>query len=217
MRNTMKILIILACASLLVACNTAGRNPTASVDITATADAIRTESAQTVVADYASRPTATQLPSTATLAPSATEVPSATSAPTEVPVAATNTPPPTKTPGYAGPTITPNSYVCIITAFSPAYGASFSPGADFDARWTVKNTGSKTWSSGEIDYRFISGQAMHTGASVYDLPKNVAAGESIELIVDMLAPGSAGAYATTWSINMGATSICPLPVHIVVK
>jgi hypothetical protein len=224
MRFTMKVSIILACSILLAACSLTGaQTPAPTVDVAPTLDAARTQAAQTVEAELASRPTATSLPATATLAPSATELPSSTPAPTNTVVVATNTPPPTNVP--AGPTntptttitSTPSGYGCSITASSPGWGASFLPGADFDGRWTIKNTGTNSWAASEMDYRYLSGQKMHVGNDTYDLPGNVAAGASIEVIVDMKAPTAVGNYSTTWSISIGSTSICALPMNINVK
>jgi hypothetical protein len=90
-------------------------------------------------------------------------------------------------------------------------------GGDFDGRWTVKNTGTRTWASSEMDFRYLSGTKTYTNNELYDLPKDVAPGDSIEIIVDMLAPNASGSYTTTWSINIGSRSICALPLYLVVK
>jgi hypothetical protein len=219
-----KIYTILACACLLSACSLSGvQTPVPTVDTAPTLNAVRTQAAQTVEADLASRPTETSLPATATLAPSATEVPSSTPVPTNTLVLATNTPPPTNTSSApsATPTLTitstPGEFGCSITASSPARGDSFKPGADFDGRWTVKNTGTKTWASAEMDYRYSSGTKTYAHESLYDLPKDVAPGDSIDIVVDMLAPTAVGSYSSTWSISMGGRSICALSLYITVK
>jgi hypothetical protein len=219
-----KVISVLACACLLSACSLTGvQTPAPTIDIAPTLDSARTQAAQTVEAELASRPTETSLPPTATLAPSATEVPSSTPVPTNTLVLATNTPPPTNTPSAptASPTVTitstPGEYGCSITASSPAQSDIFPKGADFDGRWTAKNTGTKAWASSEMDFRYISGTKMQAHNDLYDLPKDVAPGESIEIIVDMIAPTAVGNYSTSWGINLGSRTVCALPLYITVK
>jgi hypothetical protein len=103
----------------------------------------------------------------------------------------------TKTAGYA----------CQVTA-RVEDGRVYAPKADFDARWTLKNTGSKTWSVAHIDYLYRAGAEMHKYGKLFDLPKDVAPGESIDLIVDMIAPESIGPHGTTWVVKLGSDTIC---------
>lgn len=58
---------------------------------------------------------------------------------------------------------------------------------------------------------------MNNFANLYDLPSNVAKGESITLRVDMTAPSTAGTYTSTWALADGNTVYCYLPVTITVK
>jgi len=73
-----------------------------------------------------------------------------------------------------------------VISHTPANGTSFSPRADFDAVWTVKNIGKKNWDRTSIDYAYSSGAILHT-TSTYDLSANVKVGETIDIIVDMKA------------------------------
>ncbi len=123
------------------------------------------------------------------------------------------------TPGSTvvpGSTATPVPSVgsCTVTSNVPG---SISKGGEFDAKWTVKNTGSKNWDLSSVDYAFISGTEMHKRASRYDLPKTVKPGESITIVVDMVAPKYSGYYSTTWGIVSGSTNLCSLPMQIYVK
>jgi hypothetical protein len=219
-----KIFTILACAFLLSACSLTGApTPAPTEDIAPTLDAARTQAAQTVEAEIANRPTATALPATATLAPSSTPIPTNTPVPTNTLVIATNTPPPTNTPSAPtqSPTVTitstPGEFGCVITASSPAQSDVFPLQADFDGRWTVKNTGTKAWAASEMDYRYVSGTKTYAHADLYDLPKDVAPGESIQIIVDMITPNAVGNFVTTWGINQGSRTICALPLYLTVK
>jgi uncharacterized protein YgiM (DUF1202 family) len=96
-------------------------------------------------------------------------------------------------------------------------GKIFAPKADFDARWTIKNTGTKTWDTSHVDYLFRAGVEMQKHNKLYDLPKNVAPGESLDLIVDMIAPEKLGPHGTTWVVKLGNDTICTLPLAIEVR
>jgi uncharacterized protein YgiM (DUF1202 family) len=112
----------------------------------------------------------------------------------------------TKTSGYA----------CQVTPRIED-GKVYAPKADFDARWTLKNTGTQTWSLAQVDYLFRAGVEMHKYEDHYDLPVDVAPGETIDLIVDMIAPQKIGPHGTTWVVKLGNDTICTLPLAIEVK
>ncbi len=214
-------------AMLLASCTTAQptQAPQPTVDTEATLSVVRTEAAATVEAQLASQPTATQLP-TATQPPAtATEAPTAT---LEVLPTATLPPAPTAVPtktaapggGVIAPTWTasPAPYQCTITSSAPASGATFAPNADFDGRWTLKNSGNQAWMNYDIDYRWAeTGATLHTGAAVFDLPSNVQPGESVDIVVDMKAPDTVGSYTTTWVLAKGSQVLCTMVVKIEVK
>lgn len=222
MKKTIQALFVLVLALSLGACSL-GSTPTqeaSTPNIEPTLNAARTEAAETVAAQISSQPTETSLPATATLAPSATPVPTNTTVPTNA-VAPTNTfVPATNTPvATVKPVIvitnTPTGFGCSITASSGS--GTKSAGEDFDGRWTLKNTGSNIWNAGSVDYKYYSGTKLQKKADVYDLPSNVAVGDSIELVVDMTAPTTAGTYTDNWIVVDGATVICNLSVQITVK
>lgn len=221
MFKTKNFLMLLLAVSL-TACSLPG-SPAAvpTQDVASTLDAVRTQAAETVAADIVSRVTAT-MPPTATLAPTATEMASPTTAPSFTPV---NTLPPLPTATNTfipatrtiTPTSTPSDYTCSITASAPAVNAEYGKRGDFDGRWTLKNTGTQTWVTNDVDYRYVSGQKMHTGNDVYDIIKDVKTGESIDIIVDMMAPDSTGTFKTTWALTRNTRTLCELNVTIVVK
>jgi hypothetical protein len=120
----------------------------------------------------------------------------------------TTTPTPTVTPPPAG------TYVCQVTKVEPPQqNFSMLVRNDFDAIWTVKNTGSREWSAAEIDFKYVSGDKFYKRATIYDLRKNVKPGESVDIMVDMFSPSTPGTYKTEW--NLGG--FCSLPLTIVVK
>jgi hypothetical protein len=109
-----------------------------------------------------------------------------------------------------------NKFSCSVTGVSPSNNTVFSPNQDFDARWTVKNTGTARWEAAGVDYVFTGGDSLHQ-QSGYDLPQNVKAGAMTELTVDMKAPATPGTYSTTWNLKEGKTFFCNMRLTIVVQ
>ncbi len=213
--------IALLLVTVLLASCTPGGTPVApTVDVAPTIDAARTQAAQTVVADMDSQAT-----STAMAAPTATEMPTATEVPTLAPTntfaplpTATNTyiyvPPATSVPAA---TATSSDYSCSITASSPAYNSNVSLGYDFDGSWTLKNTGSKSWPVGEMDFKYLSGDKLQKYADDYDIPNTVNVGDSVTFKLDLLAPETAGTYTSVWGLVYGSRTVCQFGVTIKVK
>lgn len=113
------------------------------------------------------------------------------------------------------PTPAPVTGSCSITSTQP--GTSMATRNDFDAVWTVKNTGTKTWDMSSVDYKYVSGTKLHKYNDRYDMKATVKPGESVEIRVDMLAPTTSGSYTTTWAIVEGSNTLCSLPLTITVK
>ncbi len=134
--------------------------------------------------------------------------------PTTAPTAANTTAPVvTNTP-----TVIVNAdYNCKIESTSPQLGQKYPPAGDFDGHWVVSNTGNKSWDLGNVDFLYISGEKMHTGADKQDISKTVAKGEKLDLILDMLAPRNAGTYQTTWALKTGNVTYCYVTLSIVVE
>lgn len=109
-----------------------------------------------------------------------------------------------------------DNYACHVTKTSPPNGSTMEARQDFDVFWTVQNAGKQQWDRGSVDYIYSSGAKMHI-ISTYELGKNVAAGGTIEVGVDMRAPKTAGTYTTTWTMRSGSRTFCPLTITIIVK
>jgi hypothetical protein len=218
-QSIIKWAIILASTIILAACSmtVTQQPPPATSDIAQTLDALRTEVAIKATTEFASQASPTPLPPTATLAPSATTLPSDTPVPSNTPVpqaTATNTRIPfTRTPAY---TATPKNLNCSITKTTPN-GDRMAAHTDFDARWTVKNTGTDTWTKESFDYKYVSGQKMQKYNDAYDFKTDVASDDTIDIIVDMIAPDKTGSYSATWAIMKGSTRVCTMTVNIIVK
>ena len=164
--------------------------------------------------------TPTGLPATATESITETLRPSSTPLPTNtafVLPTATITPTPTSTETET-PTVTPTSeaYQCSVVSAFPGNNQVFPPGGDFDGRWTLKNIGAESWDSG-VDLVFVSGTKFQTGGDAFDLHQEVDVNNSVDVIVDMLAPRDAGTYESNWSLRKGSTYFCNLRLVIKVK
>ncbi|QYK50103.1 MAG: hypothetical protein KF701_06815 [Anaerolineales bacterium] len=140
------------------------------------------------------------------------------------PAAATNTPAPTQTPFVvtATPTNTPNVPVPTNTSAPttkpptavPAVGCyqayfvadvtvpdntQMSKGNTFTKTWRIRNNGTCAWSS-DFDIVYQSGTNL-AGSSVYDIPKHVNPGETVEISIPMTAPNSDGTFKSSWMIK----------------
>ena len=217
-------------ALLLSSCSTAGLPVATStpyiivITNTATVDLApyMTQAAETVFVQLTE--TAFTLPTETPLPPSETPTPenTATITPTFTPSVTntsiwTATPVNTSTPKTPSATATNSGWSCSITFQLIADNTQFGTNEDFDARWTIKNTGSNTWDKEDVDYRYMSGTEMQKFDKIYDLPQTVASGESVTVIVDMKAPGSTGYYETFWALARHSDSFCSLPTRIKVK
>ena len=220
--NKIRPIVLVLVMVLLAACTLGDGQQTAAPtqDVSQTLDAVRTQAVLTAEAEFASRATATApIIATATLAATATEVPAATQAPSFTP-ADTQAPPPAATNTRApvsNATAIPADYQCSVSLDSPAYLEEFAPRGEMDGKWTVKNTGKLSWGSVDVDVNYISGTNMAQYDDTYNLSKSVAPGESITIVVDMLAPAEPGIYKSAWGLVRGTSTFCTLNLTIQVK
>jgi len=213
----LKILAVAAVVAILSACSAspAASTPTAAPtqNLQPTLDLIRTQAAQTIVANLTlTAPTITPTVPTNTPAPTDTPAPSNT----PLPPTATSTRtyiPWTATPVY---TATLVGYSCSITSVSPASTVSLKLGSDFDGKWVVENTGTQTWYKSGVDIKYISGTKFQAKGDLFDLQSDVAKGDSYTVIIDMLAPSTAGTYQASWALVQDSLSICTLNLEITV-
>ncbi len=161
-----------------------------------------------------------------------TEVPTITvELPTNTALPPTNTPlPPTPYPTLAPPTSTPilatatpsatptrSDLNCQVISSSPSNYQTMSVGQDFDGHWTLKNTGSNTWDQASVDFSYVSGTKFQTKVDAIDLPATVSNGNTVDVIIDMIAPTNAGNYQATWALREGSVYFCYVNVNITVK
>jgi ABC-type amino acid transport substrate-binding protein len=103
---------------------------------------------------------------------------------------------------------------CVVTIIAPT--TTLNVLSNFDAVWSVKNISNESWSLDSTDYKFMNGTAMHTTAR-YDFTKTLEPGESMEIIVDMVAPATPNIYNTTWAIVSGSQTLCILSLTVTTK
>ncbi len=133
-------------------------------------------------------PVVTQEPTVVTVVPTNTAV-----SPTQVPTAVftpTNVPPtPTPKPCYQ---------VRFVSDVTIPDGSKIVAGTRFTKTWRLENSGTCKWDTG-FDIVFVDGNQM--GANkVYDLPKNVAPSEAIDISIDFVAPSTEGNYTAKWML-----------------
>jgi Ig-like domain from next to BRCA1 gene len=199
------LVIMLACAPL-------------TVPSTVAAPSFDPNSINTVIALTAgSAATQTALLSTATFTPTVTFLPTntlqitETSTPTFIFILATSTVP-SSTPEDVRSDL---DYDCRVNSQTPANNSGMNAGADFEARWQIKNIGQKDWSSENTDYHYTNGDKLYKVAA-YDLKSSVPTEGSTDVVVAMKAPSKSGTYSTTWKLKSGKTEFCTMKLTIVV-
>jgi hypothetical protein len=177
-----------------------------TVNVQPTLAAAQTQAVQTALADLTKNAptiTKTPVPPTATQAPTNTAVP-----PTAKPTA-------TYIPWTPAPTATSTTYNCTVVEASPSTTDIIKVGADFDARWLVKNTGSEVWPAATVDIVYVSGTKFDRQKNI-DLKADVDHDASLTIVVDMIAPKEPETYTAVWAITRGTQTICTLNLKIVV-
>jgi hypothetical protein len=72
-------------------------------------------------------------------------------------------------------------------------GTDFKPGESFTKTWTLKNTGSCTWSA-DYDVVFVSGNAMGAPAAAQLTNAVVPPGATVKISLDLTAPTTTGSF-----------------------
>jgi len=145
----------------------------------------------------------------AQIVPSNTPLPTQTEAapPTPTPLLPTATPfvivPATNTVapsggGGGGGVVVKRDYDCEAINRRPFDNQIFKPNDEFDIRWTIMNTGTKTLRAG-LDLEYVSGPSL-TSKKFVELPE-LKPGKSYEVIFDAVAPAKEGTYIMTWRVE----------------
>ncbi|MFV1949050.1 MAG: NBR1-Ig-like domain-containing protein [Anaerolineales bacterium] len=168
----------------LTACNMPGRS-ISSADKTATIDA---SVAETVAARGV---TSTEPSSGGSETITDTPDPGPGDPPTSTPQPDTQTPSETPIPCNLGR---------FVTDITIPDGTVFEPGEVFTKTWRLRNVGSCAWTSG-YDIVFSGGDAMNGASPVQVTAGTVNPGQSVDISVDLTAPGSAGTYRGNWQLR----------------
>ncbi len=107
-----------------------------------------------------------------------------------------------------------SEYACTLMSQSPKDWTKMSRRNIFDAKWTVKNSGTKTWGKSGVDFKYVSGTKMHTHGNSYDLASDVGPGKKITLVVDMVTPKNKGYYTEVWGLYKGSKVFCKVSVTV---
>ena len=151
-------------------------------------------------------PTNLDLTGTITATPGALQPTPFTQTPMLTPVKATSTPasPDMLTPASPSPT-----GICDkASAGFPKIditvddNTTLQPAQTFTKIWRLTNVGTCTWTR-QYSARFSHGDQMGA-AAIVALPNDVPPGESVEIVVDMVAPTLAGTYRGNWKLTNAA-------------
>lgn len=177
MKKYWTIIGLLVVLSLVLSgCNLPGQpEPTSQVDAMNTAAAMTITAQLTNIAK--TNQAQNQITPTVTISPSV-----------EIPGESTATPTPTLTKTAEGV-----CYQASLVSETIPDGTDFTPGQTFTKTWTLKNTGTCEWNS-NFDVVFVSGDAMNAPASTQLTNSTVAAGQSVQVTLDLKAPTSAGTH-----------------------
>jgi len=119
------------------------------------------------------------------------------------------------TGGTTGGGIPVTSGSCQVVSATPT--TSVSAGADLDVAWTVKNNSTRTWNVSSVDYKYVSGASFHKRGDRYDMRQSVKPGETVKVVVDVVAPNTAGSYTTNWALVEGSSTICSMSYTLRVR
>lgn len=200
------VLALTACAPTQVAEDVQGQVETAVALTVAAQGQIATSVALTTAAQAS--PAAPTTTSTPTSTPVST-------VPTFTPIIPTITPIPTNTPSgsSSGGVSSQADYACDIIRARPFDDTEFRRGEEFDIKWTIVNTGTKTWYQG-FDVKYVTGPNMTTtGVTRVELPEMKPKAQ-YQIVFDAKAPTTRGTHIMVWLVE---TAVCHPYVRIVVK
>jgi hypothetical protein len=165
-----------------------------SVALTVAAQNAQTQAAvsPTPEATNTTLPTQTEAGVVASVTPLATS--------TILPTATAIVLPATSVSGGGGGTTTKREYACDTIRRRPFDNTSFRPGDNFDIKWTIVNTGTKTMVAG-LDLKFSNGTQM-TSRTRVELPE-LKPGAQFAVDFDAVAPNKEGTYIMAFLVEGG--------------
>lgn len=105
------------------------------------------------------------------------------------------------TGGGGGGSTSPGKYEfsCDIINRRPFDNTEILHGQDFDIKWTIKNTGTKSWDSG-MDMKYFSGPKM-TSITLLEIPVVMEPNDTYDIVLDATAPQELGFQVMTWAVQ----------------
>jgi hypothetical protein len=193
-----KSLIVLAAFMLVLTACAPGQNP-ADVQAQVETAVAQTMSAQDQIATSVAQTVAAQNPtSTSTAIPTATSG----SLPTLTPVIPTVTPLNTPSSGSGSGSGSGNNstanYACDVISRRPRDNTEYNREADFDIKWTIVNTGTKTWPAG-YDLKYSTGPHLVTPTRI-ELPEMKPKAQ-FDIVFDAKAPTQKGSHIMIWVVE----------------
>ncbi len=183
------VFTILIFAISLTACK-----PAVPAEPTLDANAIFTQSAQTMIAQLTR--TALSLP-TATNTEQPTPTLTPTQEPTFTPETQTTSTTPVSSP-VVGSTPNPNKMVFVADITIPD-GQVIPPGTKFVKTWRLKNTGTTTWKE-NYKVRLWAGQSFGAPTS-FLLGQEVKPNAEVDISIEFTAPTQQGEYSSYWILS----------------
>ena len=158
-----------------------------SVALTVAAQNAQTQAAQSLVPEV----TNTTLP---------TQTEAGPASPTPIIPTATAVVLPTVASGGGGGTVVKPQYACDSIRRRPFDNTIFHPDDEFDIKWVIVNTGTKTMQAG-LDLKFNSGTQLTTTSRV-ELPE-LKPGDQYAVDFDAVAPHAEGTYVMAFVVEGG--------------
>jgi hypothetical protein len=174
-------MLILIVALLLSACGASAGNATETP--TATAVDLGAVATQAVSTAYA------QLTQTALFAPTETYTPTMTMTPTSATPRATQ-------PGAIATSTSCGNYAFVSETIPD--GTTMPVGTSFTKTWTIKNTGTCTWTT---SFSLVYGYGEQMGGQNHQLAAEVPVGGTTTLSVDMKVPNKSGTLNGIWVLK----------------
>ncbi len=103
--------------------------------------------------------------------------------------------------------------MCFVSDVTIPDNTLMEPGQSFTKTWRVKNCGTAAWGTG-ASLRFVKGDQMGALDSVP--VDDVAPGDSIDISVEMVAPGESGTYRGDWRLQLADGTWLGGPVWLII-
>ena len=202
-KGTLSVIGMVFIMVWLAACSPSVPTSTPTLDL----NPFRTQVAATVLAqvtrDLAMTPSATPLPS-----------PTATNMPTSTP-ALTASPTPSAAVTLSSGTPKAGTDQAQWVSQTIADDTLFAPNTTFTMTWTLKNTGTSTWTASYL-LRYFSGNTFGAFKEI-SLGREVLPGGEIDITIDMKAPANPGSYRTDWVMSNENRANFKEPVYLKIK